>query len=129
MHQNPFPSVADIFYLTFYPLFALGIYYLSRFSFNRSEKLKIFIDMGIVVITVGLIFWTFLIIPTLSSQENSFDSIISVIYIIGDFLLLFVLLKLLYSKFEEKSGPALILRYGYFGFDMYRQHFCISIIK
>jgi len=112
LHQNPFPSVADIFYLTFYPLFALGIYYLSRFSFNRSEKLKIFIDMGIVVITVGLIFWTFLIIPTLSSQENSFDSIISVIYIIGDFLLLLVLLKLLYSKFEEKSGPALILGMG-----------------
>jgi PAS domain S-box-containing protein len=112
LHQNPFPSVADTFYLTFYPIFALGIYYLTRFSFTRSERLKIFIDMGIIIITVGLILWTFLIIPTLSSQENSFEGIISVIYIIGDFLLLFVLLRLLYSKFETNLDPVLILGSG-----------------
>jgi len=86
-HQTPFPSVADVFYLTFYPLFALGIYYLPRFSFTRKEMLKIFLDMGIIVITVGIIFWTFLIIPTFSNPENSFANIVSVISIIGDFLL------------------------------------------
>ena len=41
-NQNPFPSVADVFYLIFYPLFAIGIYYLTRFNFTRSEKLKIY---------------------------------------------------------------------------------------
>jgi PAS domain S-box-containing protein len=111
-HQNPFPSVADVFYLAFYPIFALGIYYLTRFSFTHSEKLKIFIDMAIVVVTVGLIFLTFLIIPTLSNQENLFAAIVSVINIVGDFLLLFVLLRLLYSKVEENYGPALLLGLG-----------------
>ena len=111
-NQNPFPSVADVFYLIFYPIFALGIYYLPRFSPTRSEKLKIFIDMGIIIITVGLIFWTFLIIPTLSNQENLFAAIVSVIYIVGDFLLLFVLLRMLYSKFDENYGPALFLGMG-----------------
>jgi two-component sensor histidine kinase len=111
-NQNPFPSVADIFYLTFYPLFAIGIYYLPRFSFTRSENIKIFIDMGIIVITVGLLFWTFLILPTFSSPENSFANIVSVIYIIGDFLLFFVLLRLLYSKFDEYMGPVLLLSIG-----------------
>jgi len=111
-HQNPFPSVADVFYLTFYPLFAIGIYYLPRFSFTRRENLKIFLDMGIIIITVGLLFWTFLIVPTFSSPENSFANIVSVIYIIGDFLLFFVLLRLVYSKFDEYMGPVLLLSMG-----------------
>jgi len=111
-HQTPFPSVADVFYLTFYPFFALGIYYLPRFSFTRRENLKIFLDMGIIIITVGLLFWTFLIVPTFSSPENSFANIVSVIYIIGDFLLFFVLLRLLYSKFDEYMGPVLLLSMG-----------------
>ena len=111
-HQTPFPSIANVFYLIFYPIFAISIYYLSRFSFTRSEKLKIFIDMEIIIITLGLIFWTFLIIPTLSNQENLFTAIVSVIYIVGDFLLLFVLLRLLYSKVEENYGPALLLGMG-----------------
>jgi PAS domain S-box-containing protein len=111
-NQNPFPSVADGFYLIFYPLFAIGIYYLSKFSFTRSEMLKIFIDMGIIFITVGLIFWTFLIMPTLSSQQNSFANIISVSYIIGDFLLFFVLLRWIYSKYNEYFVPILFLSMG-----------------
>jgi len=111
-HQTPFPSVADVFYLTFYPFFALGIYYLPRFSFTRRENLKIFLDMGIIIITVGLLFWTFLIVPTFSSPENSFANIVSVIYIIGDFLLFFVLLRLVYSKFDEYMGPVLLLSMG-----------------
>jgi len=111
-HQTPFPSVADVFYLTFYPFFALGIYYLPRFSFTRRENLKIFLDMGIIIITVGLLFCTFLIVPTFSSPENSFANIVSVIYIIGDFLLFFVLLRLVYSKFDEYMGPVLLLSMG-----------------
>ena len=111
-HQTPFPSVADVFYLTFYPLFALGIYYLPRFSFTRKEMLKIFLDMGIIVITVGIIFWTFLIIPTFSNPENSFANIVSVISIIGDFLLFFVLIRLLNSNFDENMGPVLLLSMG-----------------
>ena len=112
LYQLSFPSIADFFYLAFYPLIALGIYYIPQFSFTRNEKLKIFLDIGIIVVTVGLIFWTFLIVPMLSIQENSFANIVSVIYIIGDFLLFFVLLRLLYSKLDEYMGPVLILSMG-----------------
>jgi two-component sensor histidine kinase len=111
LYQYSYPSLADFFYLTFYPLIALGIYYLPRFSFTRNETIKIFLDIGIVAITVGLIFWTFLIVPTLLNSDSS-GGIVSVIYIIGDFLLFFVLLRLLYSKFDEFMGPVLILSMG-----------------
>lgn len=109
IQQAPFPSIADGFYLIYYPLFAIGIYYLSKFSFTKTEKLKIFLDMGIIIISVGLILWTFLIFPTLSNDETSFANIISVIYIVGDFLLFFVLLRGIYSEYYEQFIPLLFL--------------------
>ncbi|UTB32319.1 MAG: PAS domain S-box protein [Methanobacterium sp. ERen5] len=109
IHQSPFPSIADGFYLIYYPLFAVGIYYLSRFSFTKTEKLKIFLDMAIIIISVGLTFWTFLIFPTLSNGESSFVDIISIIYIVFDFLLFFVLLRGIYSKYHEQFMPILFL--------------------
>jgi PAS domain S-box-containing protein len=112
-HQTPFPSIADVFYLIFYPLFALGVYYLPRTSFTRREEFKLVLDVAIVLITVGLIFWTILIIPTLSKQEDLFANVILVIYMLGDFFLLFVLLRLLYSKFEKVyHGPLILLGMG-----------------
>ena len=111
-HTNPFPSIADFFYLLFYPLFALGLYYLSNFSFNRSEKIKISLDIGIIIVTISLIFWTFLIIPTLSGEETLISTIVSIIYVIGDLLLFFVLLRAIYSKFEEIYVPVIFLGIG-----------------
>lgn len=112
LNQNPFPSIADVFYLLFYPFFALGLYFLPRFSFSKTEKLKIFIDMSIVIISVGLIYWTFLVLPTLLNGQEYFATIVSIVYIIGDFLLLFVLLRLLYSKVDENFVPILLLSTG-----------------
>lgn len=109
IHESPFPSIADGFYLLFYPLFAIGIYYLSKFSFTRTEKIKIFLDMGIIIISVGLIFWTFLVIPILSNGPDTFANTISVVYIIGDFLLFFVLLRGIYSEHDEGILPLLFL--------------------
>ncbi len=108
-NQNPFPSVADFFYLLFYPIFALGIYFLPRDKFSRLEELKIILEMGIVILTVGLIFWIFLIEPNLSNPEGFFGSLISITYIIGDFVLFFALMRLLYSRFKEEYYGSLIL--------------------
>jgi two-component system, sensor histidine kinase PdtaS len=108
-NQNPIPSVADIFYLIFYPIFALGIFFLPRDKFNHFEELKIILEMGIVILTVGLIFWIFLIEPNLSHQQEFFSSIITITYIIGDFVLFFALMRLLYSRFKEKYHGTLII--------------------
>jgi PAS domain S-box len=91
----------------------MGIYFIPREQFSRLEELKIILEMGIVILTVGLIFWIFLIEPNLSNQEDFFPSIISITYIIGDFVLLFALLRLLYSRFkEEYYGPMILLGLG-----------------
>nr|WP_319374618.1 PAS domain S-box protein [uncultured Methanobacterium sp.] len=112
-NQNPFPSVADIFYLLFYPFFVMGVYFFPREHFNRLEELKIILEIGIMILTVGLILWIFLIEPNLSRQENLFNIIISITYIIGDFILLFALMRLIYSRFkEEYHNPMMLLGLG-----------------
>ncbi len=90
----------------------MGLYYLSHFSFNRSEKIKISLDIGIIIVTISLIFWTFLIIPALSGEETLISTIVSIIYIIGDLLLFFVLLRAIYSKFGELYVPVIFLGIG-----------------
>ena len=109
LHQTPFPSIADVFYCSFYPLATLGIYFLSRTSFNRMEELKILIEMGIVIITFALIYWIFLVIPTIAIQGNFLTIAVSVAYIIGDLALLFVLVRLIYVKVEKVYRVPLLL--------------------
>ncbi len=108
-NQNPFPSVADFFYLLFYPFFVMGVYFFPREHFNRLEELKIILEMGIMILTVGLILWIFLIEPNISSQEDFFAMIISITYVIGDFILLFAVMRLIYSKFKEEYYSTMML--------------------
>lgn len=109
LHQQPFPSVADVFYLSFYPLFALGVYYLPKVSFSRNEEFKLVIDATILILTVGIILWTFLIMPTLNSNDDLIGSIISITYIIGDIVLLFALIRIVFSNFKNTYREPLIL--------------------
>ena len=111
IHMKPWAFLPNIFYLLFYPIFAIGMYFLPTFSFSRTERIKIFLDMSIIIITVGLIFWIFLIIPTFS-MHNSYTSNLPVVYIIGYLLLFFVLLRGIYSKFDDYYVPILLLSLG-----------------
>ncbi|EKF85995.1 PAS domain S-box protein [Methanobacterium formicicum] len=108
-NQNPFPSLADIFYLLFYPFFVMGVYFFPREHFNRLEELKIILEMGIMILTVGLILWIFLIEPNISSREDFLAMIISITYVIGDFILLFAMMRLIYSKFKEEYYSTMLL--------------------
>jgi PAS domain S-box-containing protein len=112
IHLKPWAFLPNVFYLIFYPLFAIGIYFLPTFSFTRNERIKIFLDMGIIIVTLGLIFWVFLIVPTLIIEHNSFMSDIQLIYIIGYLLLFFVLLRGIYSKFDDYYVPIFLLSLG-----------------
>lgn len=107
--QSPFPSYADIFYTIYYPIFAIGILFLPRNSFNTNIYRKT-IDLAIVMISAALIFWIFLIIPTIETvRGNSLEAILSLNYIVADFVLLFVLLDMLFNKIKRFTDTPLIL--------------------
>jgi len=96
LHQeNPFPSLADGFYLAMYPLFpaALALFIRSRTaSLDRSSLT----DAMIITTGLGLLSWTYLIEPFVSDGTLTWEQkVTSVAYPLGDVLLLAMLARLL----------------------------------
>jgi hypothetical protein len=56
-------SQADIFFLAFYPLFAIGVLFLPMAKLAMRERIKVLLDICIVVITAAMLVWAFLIGP------------------------------------------------------------------
>jgi two-component sensor histidine kinase len=100
-HQQPFSSVADVFYVSFYPVFALGIYYIPEIPIFNHEKLKFIVDAAVVGITFCLIFMIFLVMPTIRSNQGMVGTTISLGYLVGDILLFMALVKLLFNQFKS----------------------------
>ena len=112
LHESPFPSLADGSYLSYYPLFALGILLLPKVPLTSSEKLKVLLDTGIVMIASVILFWVLLIAPTIESnaQADVLTSILSVAYPVGDLVLLFALIELLFRRIRSvRLLPILLL--------------------
>ena len=114
LNQSPIFSISDIFYLVYYPLFVLGIFLLPRARFNRLDLSKIILDISVVVITTGLLLWTFLIVPMFINIEGNIPAAyVSLTYVILDFILLFALLDMIYSRISSiKENPLFLLAAG-----------------
>jgi len=95
LHQdNPFPSVADLFYLLTYPLFAAGIFLIIR-ARSSSRDLPSLIDAVIITTGLGLLSWVYLIVPNF--QADGLDGLqraTSVAYPAGDVMILALLARL-----------------------------------
>ena len=112
MHGSPFPSLADVGFLGFYPLFALGILMLPKEPLTSSEKLKVFLDTGILVIASVIIFWIRLIAPTITSNagKDPLTLALAVAYPVADLLLLFGPIEVLFRRIRSFSpDPILFL--------------------
>ena len=70
LQESPFPSMADYFYIAHYPLFLLGIFFLPSIKFTSSERLKMMLDTGIVMISAILVFWSLIIAPTIQESGD-----------------------------------------------------------
>ena len=109
-HQNPFPSAADIGYLMFYPLLAIGISLLPEKPLSSREKLKIFIDATVIIVSVTLVFWAFLIAPIVTTIDVvSLGLVISVAYPVLDLILFFALIELLLKKLDSPGHASLLI--------------------
>jgi signal transduction histidine kinase len=111
LHGQPFPSLADGFYLIYYPLFTLGVMFLPADRLSPRERNKMIIDIIIIIASAVLIFWDFIIVPILAKGEESTLALsLSVAYPILDIVLLFALLELLYRRWNSLHlGPMLFL--------------------
>src|SRR5919199_5508945 len=97
LRTEPFPSLADVFYLVAYPLFAAGLFLLVR-GRTQGRDLGGLLDAMIIAAGLGLLSWTFLMRPI--AADDSLDltgQLVSLAYPLADVVLLAMLARLLTS--------------------------------
>jgi diguanylate cyclase (GGDEF)-like protein len=95
LHQEPFPSAADAFYLCGYPLIAAGLFRMIR-SRVYGRDLAGLLDAAIIATGLGVLAWEFLMRPvTMDDSLTVTARLIGVAYPAADVLLLVMLVRLL----------------------------------
>lgn len=103
-HQNPFPSVADFFYLSGYPLLWLGLALLIHARAPKRNWTAL-IDAAAITTTLALASWLFVMSPIVNNQTlTSTGRAISLAYPLGDLLLLATALRI--SMGANRRPPA-----------------------
>ncbi len=91
---NPFPSVADVFYLLTYPCFATGLFLFVRARSGGRDRASL-VDAVIITTGLALLSWVYLVIPNFQADGlNGYQRFISVAYPLGDVLVLAMLVRL-----------------------------------
>lgn len=109
---NPYPSITDVFYLAYYPVFFLGILFLSRKSENKILLFNNWLDATIIFIVLGLYLGVY-IFPGIidnAANEPAVIRFLSLAYPAGDLILFSSLLILIYNRDEERLNiPVLFI--------------------
>ena len=95
LHIEPFPSVADGFYLTGMALVAVALLWLVRGRVPGGDRAGL-LDALIVAVGVGMVSWVFLMAPIVADSSQSLGEIaVALAYPMLDILLLGVMVRLL----------------------------------
>jgi len=91
----PFPSVADVFYLATYPLYAAGLLIFIRWRTSGRDRRSL-LDALTLSCGLALLSWVYLILPYVHSHQlTAPEKAFSIAYPIGDVLVLAMLARLL----------------------------------
>jgi diguanylate cyclase (GGDEF)-like protein len=87
-HAQPFPSVADVFYLTFYPCLFVGLALFPLRGTRRDRRMAFALDTATVMIASAMAVWYLVIAPTVATHQTSwFAEVLSLAYPAGDLIL------------------------------------------
>ena len=111
LKEPPFPSISDLFYLLFYPFFFISIFLIPAEKTTRWEWISKILDMSIVILVATLGFWNFLIGPLANSINGQpiLEQLILVAYPVGDLILLWTLVAVLYRQKKKIPNISIIL--------------------
>lgn len=112
LQDPPFPSIADAFYLLYYLVLLIGVLWLPSQPATPGEKINNVLDVAIVMIAALLGFWNFLFGPIVASNTGStpLELMILLGYPVGDLVLLWALLRIIYRHSDQQDElPAFLL--------------------
>jgi len=96
--ETPFPSFADVFYVLSYPLFLVGTLTIPSFTQSKRQIITDLIEMGAVLLAMFLVFAELVFAPILSEDNELITKVLTLFYPLGDFLLFYGLIILLYKQ-------------------------------
>src|SRR6266545_7550618 len=110
LRVEPFPSLADVFYLAFYPLGLWGLLSMPSAPQNRRERLTLWLDLFSVLTAATMFVGYFIIVPTMATSSNDIlAQLIAPAYPIGSLLMIGGILAILYRRPSQNTQSALIL--------------------
>jgi diguanylate cyclase (GGDEF)-like protein len=108
LHQRPFPSLADGFYLSGFPVLAVGLLVLIRGRIWGRDRAGL-IDAAITATGLGLLSWTFLMKPIAADPSLSLtERLVSLAYPLADVLLLAMVARLATSPGARTAAYRLL---------------------
>ena len=104
LHQRPDPTWADAAYIAFYPVACAGLFAFPSRRRSRPERLRSMLDVGTVFVGGATLLWYVALGPAVASKPG-FDlpDLVIFAYPIGDLLLLFGVLSLLWRGVPQAS--------------------------
>jgi diguanylate cyclase (GGDEF)-like protein len=119
---EPFPSLADAFYLAVYPLFMAALWILGKQSGRDDGALSDALIVGVAAAVPG---WALLIAPNLEDSDLSLlQLLVSTAYPVADLILLPMILRLVFLHHARVTAHLLLLwgMLAYLAADMLYAH-------
>lgn len=105
--DDPFPSLADPFYLSFYVFGTAGVLLLPAARTGGMQRLKVMLDAAIIAVALLTISWFFLIGPLyFAGADSPLALVLSLAYPGGDLVIVLALVALALRNFARGYRPA-----------------------
>jgi PAS domain S-box-containing protein len=110
LHLEPFPSIADIFFLVSYPFVLWGLLTLPGAPQDQRERLTFWLNLIIVFITASMFFGYFLIVPTAAvNNSDLLTQLLASAYPVWSLILLGGTVALLFRLSDSDAHAVLLL--------------------
>ena len=108
LHERPYPTWADAAYLMFYVVAFCGLMAFPARRRSRSERFRLMLDMGTVFVGGATVIWYVALGPAVGSQfDFGLEDLVTFAYPVGDLVLLFGVLTLLWRGVPRSTVVSL----------------------
>lgn len=111
LHAVDVPTIADLFYLLYYPILLFGIFLFANKKLRSFDLVKRILDINVVMVVAIILYWIFIFFPIVSDSQGISDlqTFIPIAYPIGDLFLLFSVLLLIYARLVQVHSRSIWL--------------------
>ncbi len=108
LHERAYPTWADAAYLLFYVVAFCGLMAFPARRRSRSERFRLLLDMGTVFVGGATVIWYVALGPAVGSQfDFGLEDLVTFAYPVGDLVLLFGVLTLLWRGVPRSTVVSL----------------------